>query len=267
MDHTVVRPEATNQGWNSLPRSFNDLNFGKELHPLKPSLTSPSENGKEHCVSFASNTPPKISSEYGKGKTNSVPVRLSSGLTRLSKSKETKITTKIGDSRMKTSRPRPRSCTARVPSTTSSSLSSHRTPESLKRNRLPRPSLPVEIADKLHSTPSSPTLTRTSYTKTLSFTSSQSVVEETSLVDFRRKSADVGLVSCSTPPMSPGLLRKFKDSDKTVRKARTLIDDFKRSGQIQSNKQRVEGKSLAEAMEEVKNCRYLRVVKRKDELK
>ena len=267
MDRTVVRPKATNEGLNSLPRSFNDLNFGKELHPLKPSLTSPSENAKEHCVSFASITPPKLSLEHGKEESNSVPFRLSSGLTQLGKLKETKSTTKMGDSRMKTSRPRPKSCTARVPSTTSSFLSSHRTPESLRRNRLPRPSLPVEIADKHHSTPSSPTLTRTSYTKTLSFTSSQSVVEEISLVDLRRRSADVGLVSCSTPPMSPALLRKFEDSDKTVRKAKTLIDDYKRSSQIQSNKQRVEGKSLAEAMEEVKNCRYLRVVKRKDEFK
>lgn len=267
MDRTVVRPEATNQGLNSLQRSFNDLNFGKELHPLKPSLTSPSENAKEHCVSFASITLPKPTPEHGKEESNSVPVPLSSGLTRLGRSKETKSTTKIGDSRMKTSRPRPKSCTARVPSTTSSSLSPHRTPKSLRRNRLPRPSLPVEMADKLHSTPSSPTLTRTSYTKTLSFTSSQSVVEEISLLDLRRKSADVGLVSCSTPPMSPALLRKFEDSDKTVRKAKTLIDDYKRSSQIQSNKQRVEGKSLAEAMEEVKNCRYLRVVKRKDEFK
>ena len=266
MDRSVVRPEATNQGLNSLSRSLNDLSFGKELHPLKPSLTSHSENAEEHS-SFAGITLPKLSSEHGKEEFSSVPVRLSSGLTRAGKSKETKTAIRISDSQIETSSVRPKSCTARVPSTNSSPLSSHsRTPESLRRNRRPRPSLLVAI-DKLHSTPSSPTLTRTSFAKTLSFSSSQSVVEETSLVDFRRKSTDIGLVSCSTPPMSPALLRKFEDSDKTARKAKTLIDDYKRSSQAQSNKQRVEGKSLAEAMEEVKNCRYLRVVERKDKVK
>lgn len=273
MDRTVVSTGTTNHEQDRLTRSFNDLNCGQELRALKPSLASYSGNVKEQFASFPSITLPKISpARGGKDELNSVSLQLSSAFPRLDATKKTKYVPSIGDARAKQSKTRPQSCTARVPSATSSS---QRTPELLRRTRMPRPSLPVALeVDKPHSAPSSPTLirkmtTHVGYSKALNYTASpQSVAEETDLVDFRRKQHDVGLGSCSATPMSPALLRKFEDSDKTVRKAKNLIDDYKRSSQVQQDRQqRAEGKSLAEAMEEVKNCRYLRVVKRKDEVK
>ena len=73
-----------------------------------------------------------------------------------------------------------------------------------------------------------------------------------------------GLGLSSSFPLSTTLLRKFEDSDKTVKKAQKVIADYKRSTQVFDHKQCFENKSLVEALEEVKNCRYLRVSERKD---
>ena len=268
MDRTVVRPEAPDHMQSNLSRSFNDLYRGQELRPLKPLSTAQCDNAKEELASFPSIALPKISSER-QGKPddlNSVAVLMNSGLSLLETNKKSKNASR-NLQRMETPPTRPKSCTARVLSTTSP----QRTPELLRRSRMPRPSLPLsEELKKLHCAPSSPTQIRkpqhVSYSKALSFTSSQPIVKETDLVDFRQKSHDIGPGSSSTPPMSPSLLRKLEDSDKTVRKAKNLIDDYKRSSPVLINRQRAEAKSLAEAMEEVKNCRYLRVIKRKDQV-
>ena len=95
------------------------------------------------------------------------------------------------------------------------------------------------------------------------FTFSQSVRKETNSIDRTRKGVDAGLGLSSSFPLSTTLLRKLEDSDKTVKKAQKLIADYKRSTQVFDLKQCLENKSLVEALEEVKSCRYLRVVERK----
>lgn len=271
MDHSMVRSEATNQGLNNLSRSFNDLNCGQEVHPLKSSLSSYSGNAKEQFVSLSSIALPKISLGRGMKELNTVPVQLSSGLPRVHETTKSKTSTAMGEERMKTLPARPKSCAARVSSTTLSS-SSQTTLELLRRNRKPLPSLPVAVErDKIQSAPSSPTLRRNPpcalHSKGRSFMSSQPLVRDTNFVNSRRKSPDAGRGMCWTPPMSPAFVRKFEDSDKIVRKAKNLIDDYRRSSHVQGNKPRIDKKSLAEAMEEVKNCRYLRVVKQKDDVR
>lgn len=270
MDRGLVRSEATNLGQSTLSRSFNDLNtVGQDLRAAKASLVAalslPGHAKEKYSASFPDigSVPKKITSSgtrkdehlvtdqssYDFPKLNLIPNQIEHGRTQLT---------------------RPRSCTARVHSTSPAT----RTPEMLRRHRMPRPSLPVAIEiGKTHSAPSSPNLSKKSLgiSKSSSFTSPRSghvVVEETVdfVVNFRRKSYDVGFVSPSplpTPPVSPALLRKFEHSEKTARKAKNQIDDYKRSSPIQQSREQVEGKSLAEALEEVKNCRYLRVVNRK----
>lgn len=250
MDRTLVISKATNHGQATLSQSCNEkLIDNRELRVLKvSSLTSLSRHAKDKCASLPDIALPKISSDK-RGDDSSLPGHATSSLPRLNP-----IPNQIGQGRKtKSSLTRPQS---------------PRTPELVARNRKPRPSLPtaVEIG-KIRSAPSSPILSKTPrcVSKASSFISPRSVMDEAELLaDFRRRSYDAGLVSsCSTPPLSPALLRKFEDSDKTARKAKNLIDDYKRSTPIPRNTAQVGGKSLAEALEEVKNCRYLRVVNRK----
>ena len=256
MDRTaLVTAKGTNQGLQiALSRSYNDLNIDQELSALKASSLASSGHAKEKCASLPDIAPPKLSSRK-KQDERSVPGL--SGLPRLS------LQPDHGRTKTSPQQTRPQSCTARVRSVSATP----RAPELLARNRMPRPSLPVAVEiGKIHSAPSSPILSKKppSVSKASSFTSSKSVVEETEfLADFRRKSYDVGFVSSSTPPVSPALLRKFENSEKTARKAKNLIDDYKRSSSSQHGRESVGEKSLAEALEEVKNCRYLRVVNRK----
>ena len=261
MDRTLVISKATNHGQATLSQSCNEMLIdNRELRELKvSSLTSLSRHAKDKCASLPDIALPKISSDK-RGDDNSLPGHATSSLPRLNP-----IPNQIGQGRKtKSSLTRPQSYTARV----RPASASPRTPELVARNRKPRPSLPtaVEIG-KIRSAPASPILSKTPpcVSKASSFISPRSVVDETELLaDFRRRSYDAGLVSsCSTPPLSPALLRKFEDSDKTARKAKKLIDDYKRSTPIPRNTAQVGGKSLAEALEEVKNCRYLRVVNRK----
>lgn len=266
MDGTVVKVDAVNHGQSTLSRSFNDLNGGQELHALNVSSLTPfSGNANEKCASLPDIALPKISSAKRKEETLFCD-QTKSDLQRRSKN----LLPIHNDPRQsKTSLNRPKSCTARVHLTSVTPG----TPEFFRRNRMPRPSLPVAVeTSKIRSAPTSPTMSkrlpdsaeRPTVSKTASFTSSKSVVEETDLaVGFRRKSYDVGSVSSSTPPVSPALRRKFEDSEKTARKAKNLIDDYKRSSPVQQRRDQMESKSLAEALEEVKNCRYLRVVNRK----
>lgn len=261
MDRTLVISKATNHGQATLSQSCNEMLIdNRELRELKvSSLTSLSRLAKDKCASLPDIALPKISSDK-RGDDSSLPGHATSSLPRLNP-----IPNQIGQGRKtKSSLTRPQSYTARV----RPASASPRTPELVARNRKPRPSLPtaVEIG-KIRSAPASPILSKTPpcVSKASSFISPRSVVDETELLaDFRRRSYDAGLgSSCSTPPLSPALLRKFEDSDKTARKAKKLIDDYKRSTPIPRNTARVGGKSLAEALEEVKNCRYLRVVNRK----
>ena len=97
------------------------------------------------------------------------------------------------------------------------------------------------------------------------FTFSQSVRKETNSIDRTRKCVDAGLGLSSSFPLSTTLLRKLEDSDKTVKKAQKLIADYKRSTQVLDDNQRFESKSLIEALEEVKSCRYLRIVQRTEQ--
>lgn len=260
MDRTLVIPKATNHAQATLTRSCNELLVNdQELRVLKASsLTSHSRHVKDKCASLPDITLPKIS--RGKRQDDSsVSGQVASGLPRLNS-----IPNQIGHGKITgTTLKRPQSCTARV----HSASASLRTPEMVAWNRKPRPSLPSAMeVGKIRSAPSSPILSKTSpcLSKASSFVSSRSVVDETELLaDFRRKSYDAGLVSSSTPPLSPSLLRKFENSEKTARKAKNLIDDYKRTTPIPRSKEQVGSKSLAEALEEVKNCRYLRVVNRK----
>lgn len=260
MDRTLVIPKATNHGQTTLSQSCNELHItDQELRALKASsLTSLSRHAKDKCASLPDIALPKISPGKRQDE-SSVSGQATSGLPRLNL-----IPNQIGHGRItRTSLTRPQSCTARFPSASASP----RTPELVARNRMPRPSLPAAIEiGKIRSAPSSPILSKKPpcVSKASSFISPKSVVEETELLaDFRRKSYDAGFVSSSTPPVSPALLRKFENSEKTARKAKNLIDDYKRSTPVQRSKEQVGGKSLAEALEEVKNCRYLRVVNRK----
>lgn len=260
MDRVLVIPKATNHGQDTVTRSCNELLItDPELRALKvSSLTSLSGHTKDKCASLPDIALPKISP--GKRQDDSsVSDQAASGLPRLNP-----IPNQIGHGRItRTSQTRPQSCTARV----RSASPSPRTPELVARNQKPRPSLPATMEiGKIRSAPSSPILSKTPpcVSKASSFISPRSVVNETELlVDFRRKSYDAGLVPSSTPPLSPALLRKFENSEKTARKAKNLIEDYKRSTPIARSSAQVEGKSLAEALEEVKNCRYLRVVNRK----
>ncbi|KAL9962461.1 hypothetical protein ACROYT_G031566 [Oculina patagonica] len=227
MDRSLVTTKATKHGQTTLSRSYNDLNIDQELRAPKASSLAPDfGNAREKCASLPDIALPKISPETRRDE-RLVPGQSASVLPRLNL-----ITTDHWQ--IKTSTPkRPQSCTARVRS--ASALP--RTPELLARNRMPRPSLPVAVEiGKIQSAPSSPILSRKppSVSKASSFTSPKSLVEETAfLADFRRKSYDTGLVTSSTPPVSPALLRKFENSEKTARKAKNLIDDYKRSSPIQ----------------------------------
>ena len=261
MDRALVIPKATNHGQSTLSPSCNELLIDNhELRELKESsLTSLSRHAKDKCASLPDIALPKLSSDKREDD-SSLLGQATSSLLRLNP-----IPNQIGQRRItRSSLTRPQSCTARVRPASASS----RTPELVARNRKPRPSLPTAVEiDKIRSAPSSPTLSKTPprVSKASSFISPRSVLDGAELLaDFRRRSYDAGLVSpCSTPPLSPALLRKFENSDKTARKAKNLIDDYKRSTPIPHNTVQVGGKSLAEALEEVKNCRYLRVVNRK----
>ena len=260
MDRTLATPKAINHGQANLSQSCNELLINNhELRALKAStLTSLSGYAKDKCASLPDIALPKISS--GKRQDEG----LVSGQAASSFSRLNHIPNQFGHGRItRTSLTRPQSCTARV----RPASASPRTPELVARNRKPRPSLPVAVeVGKIRSAPSSPILSKTPpwVSKASSFISPRSVVDETELlVDFRRKSYDAGVVSSSTPPVSPALLRKFENSEKTARKAKNLIEDYKRSTPIARSTAQVGGKSLAEALEEVKNCRYLRVVNRK----
>ena len=97
------------------------------------------------------------------------------------------------------------------------------------------------------------------------FTFSQSVRKETNSIERTRIGVDAGLGLSSFFPLSTTLLRKLEDSDKTVKKAQKLIADYKRSTQVLDDMQRFENKSLVATLEEVKGCRYLCVVERKEQ--
>lgn len=252
----LVIAKASNHGEITLSRSYNDLTVEQELRALKASSLASSVDAKEKCASLPDIALPKTTSGKRKDE-SSVSGQPTSDLPRLHLLPN-------DHGRPRSSITRPQSCTARV----RSASASQRAPELLTRNRMPRPSLPVALdIGKTHSAPSSPILSRKPprVSKASSFTSPTSVAEETqfSVVNLRRKSHDVGFVSTSTPPVSPALLRKFENSEKTARKAKNLIDDFKRTSPARHEREPVGGKSLAEALEEVKNCRYLRVVNRK----
>lgn len=260
MDRTLVIPKATNHGQAFLSQSCSELlNTDPELRALKASSsTSLSGHAKDKCASFPDIALPKIPPVKRQDE-SSFSAKATSGFPRLNPTQN-----QTGHGRItRASLTRPQSCIARV----RSASASPRTPELVARNRKPRPSLPaaVEIG-KIRSAPSSPVLSKTPpcVSKASSFISRRSVVDETDLlVDFRRKSYDAGVVSSSTPPVSPAFLRKFENSEKTARKAKNLIQDYKRTTPNSRSTAQVGDKSLAEALEEVKNCRYLRVVNRK----
>ena len=275
MNGTFVKVGAANHGQSSLSRSINDLSCDQELHRQKASsLMVLSQDAKVKCASFPDITLPKISSEKRKGEhllsgqSNLDSVRLNRDC--VIPSFNDVRQRRISNSIVQTSLTRPKSCTARVHLTPIAP----RTPELLRRNRIPRPSLPASMElVKTRSAPTSPISSkkhsdsneRPTVSKSVSFTSSKSLVEDTEFEEVfsRRKSHDYGATSSSTPPVSQALRRKFEDSEKTARKAKNLIDDYKKSCPVQQRRDQMATKSLAEALDEVKNCRYLRVVDRK----
>ena len=120
------------------------------------------------------------------------------------------------------------------------------------------------------SAPSSPVLSRQ---KQLSKSSSFSSAKP---LNFLKKSIAEGgfsnkgtagaqyLPKISTPPVSPELRRKLEKSDKVTRSAQVLINEHRQRNSLHKLRMSssAETKSLAEALEEAKDCRYLRVVKR-----
>ena len=88
-----------------------------------------------------------------------------------------------------------------------------------------------------------------------SFTSLNPLVEERDAIKKRTA------VSIIPPTSSPAQRRKFEEAEKTFRRARKLVEDFRRSIPFVADKRFV-AQSLAEALEEVKDCRYLRVIKK-----
>ena len=120
------------------------------------------------------------------------------------------------------------------------------------------------------SAPSSPVLSRQ---KQLSKSSSFSSAKP---LNFLKKSIAEGgfsnkgtagaqyLQKISTPPVSPELRRKLEKSDKVTRSAQVLINEHRQRNSLHKLRMSssAETKSLAEALEEAKDCRYLRVVKR-----
>ena len=171
----------------------------------------------------------------------------------------------ISHVRTRISQTRPKSCASRVETAASSSSTSNVITPGRSRSSL-SPTADGGKRDGALSSPArSRTVGRSSSSMPLNVSSSQSVLEETSLIDLKTESSDHGIGFSSSNSLSAALLRKFEDSDKTAKKAQSLIADYKRSTQVIGRNKRFENKSLAEAIEEVKNCRYLRVVKRKDE--
>lgn len=275
MNGSFVKVDGANHSLSSLSRSFNDLSCDQELHRLKSSpLRILSQDAKEKCASLPDITLPKISSGKRRGE-SSLSGQSNLDSARLSRdyvipSCNDVRQRRISNSTVQKSLTRPKSCTARVHLTPIAP----RTPEFLRRKRMPWPSWPFSMElIKTRSAPTSPILSkkhsdsaeRPSVSKSVSFTSSISLVEDTVFEEFslRRKSNDHGSTLSSTPLVSHALRRKFEDSEKTARKAKNLIDDFKRSCPVKQRRDQIESKSLAEALDEVKNCRYLRVVNRK----
>ena len=135
-----------------------------------------------------------------------------------------------------------------------------RSQDCLRRKALLRPAT-VGFSSK--SAPTSPVIPRKrpQITKSSSFTSTRpsSPLTVVAREDPERRGS-------YTPPVSPSLRRKFETTDQTVRSTRILIANHRRSRPSSPNgtsaRNEVHAKSLSEALEEVKNCRYLRIVKK-----
>lgn len=119
---------------------------------------------------------------------------------------------------------------------------------------------PPRLPSRVRSAPSSPLLSR----------QRPQVCKTSSLTSFNplntglnaRENYTGNSVESSTPPLSPALRRKLQNTDQIVKEARMHIDDYRRQhpGSASTANSTIDVKSLEEALKEVQNCRYLRVV-------
>jgi hypothetical protein len=116
---------------------------------------------------------------------------------------------------------------------------------------------------RVKSAPSSPLLShqRPQISKTSSLTSIEPLSTRENKTDTRRRRQNGA--EQSTPPLSPALRRKLQNTDKIVREARMRIDDYRREHPT-STVTSIDVKPLGDALKEVQNCRYLRVVEKND---
>ena len=234
----------------------NQINRGQEFHPLKASSKVNATRTREEFVAGSSCRLPKIfPSSHSKESISS--------LVEMYKARTTvagRLPSKVLHSRVK-------SWKGKVPPSDLPTSSYNQTATKLlERKAISGPFFLTDKSTRDTAIPLAVTgnLPRASFSSNCQgFRFSQSVRKETNSIDRTRRSVYAGLGLSSSFPLSTSLLRKLEDSDKTVKKAQKLIADYKRSTQVLDDNQRFESKSLIEALEEVKSCRYLRIVERK----
>lgn len=117
---------------------------------------------------------------------------------------------------------------------------------------------PPRLPSRIRSAPSSPLLSRQrpQVNKSSSLTSFTSLNTRENYTEYS--------VESSTPPLSPALRRKLQNTDKIVKEARMHIDEYRRQHPGRASTPNIDVKSLEDALKEVQDCRYLRVVDRND---
>lgn len=110
---------------------------------------------------------------------------------------------------------------------------------------------------------SAPSTPRQQHRPRLSKTSSLTSIEvDASVNGLINRRSTYYASGISTPPLSPALRRKLIRTDCIMKGARLQIDDYRHNNRssIEPTKPSVDANSLEQALEEVKNCRYLRTV-------
>ena len=234
------------------------MNRGQEFHPLKASSKVNATRTREEFVAGSSCRLPKIfPSSHSKESISS--------LVEMYKAR----TTVAGRLPSKVLHSRAKSWKGKVPpSDLPTSSYNQTTTKLLQRKAISGPFFLTDKSTRDTAIPLAVTgnlLHASSSSNCQGFRFSQSVRKETNSIDRTRRSVYTGLGLSSSFPLSTSLilLRKLEDSDKTVKKSQKLIADYKRSTQVLDDNQRFESKSLIDALEEVKSCRYLRIVERK----
>lgn len=135
-----------------------------------------------------------------------------------------------------------------------SSLTSLEMQNDLKRNRFLAETPRVER---------SPLVRRNVRTEVMSDRSLTEALGKHYIEDARKRQTNAYGVEISTPPLSPALRRKLLNTECLMKGARIQIHDYRHESPTlspRSERSAVDPDALAKALEEVKNCRYLRIV-------